>query len=145
MWHRLDVHKLLHPGTTIVLHVGRVHCSTLHDTEQMKIGVMHEVRTRGIPIRLMEQNNHAGRIQAQQVLSTASAVDLYEEAGGQLRTESKFGEAALADHYNLNAERLQEFQAQFPKFENLFSCLVNIDPTVSRQVAMDTDFSVLSN
>ena len=102
----------------------------------MNISVMYEGRTRGIPIRLMEQNNHAGRLQAHQVLSTADAVDLYEEAGGQLRRESKFGEDPLDDHDNLKAERLQEFHAQFPKFENLFSCLVNNDPVPLTQAVL---------
>ena len=59
--------------------------------------------------------------------STVHAVQMYEDGGGQLRRECKFGEDPLSVDPTLQQQRLTDFHGRFPSFEAIYENIVSND------------------
>ncbi len=84
-------------------------------------------RPRGVPNRLMTQDNRTKRIDARHLPSPSEALHLYQQNGGRIQEESSFGSDPIAGDSNKQQIRDTSYTQRNPPFDSVFSSLVNGD------------------
>ena len=82
---------------------------------------------RGVPNRLMLENNQTAQIDLNLIPDAESAVEEFEATGGHLTLLSSFGEDPLQGNLALVAQREAEFYGRYPDFSQFFHTVVNGD------------------
>jgi len=80
---------------------------------------------RGIPNRLMLQDDRTKTLPSGSLPAPADAVQLFQNAGGNLTSHSSFGEDPLLDDADKQDIRKTAFSEKYPSFEPIFCTLVN--------------------
>ena len=86
---------------------------------------------RGVPNRLMQQDNRARAITPSLLPLTDQAVQLYESSGGRLSDPTPFGSDPL--HGDRQEMRDRAFHQRYPLFDSIFHQLVNGDNLAFKQ------------
>ena len=79
-----------------------------------------------IPDVVMRRENRVQRVVGS-LPSTAEAISLYQEEGGQISDGASFGEDPLYGDVNKSNIRQQSFSMSYPSFDPIFYQLVNSD------------------
>ena len=86
-----------------------------------------------IPNQAMLANNHVAQMNPTLVPTSEQAVQLYQDAGGQLTLFNSFGEDPLALNFTMRQQRDWAFFKRYPTFDNVFFRLANGDDTLFRE------------
>lgn len=89
-------------------------------------------QSHSIPNCAMMSNNHAAKIDPQNILSSEEAVKLFEEDGGHLTYFRDFGVDPLSGDEKVTM-REATFHARYPTFEPFFHRLVNGDDSLFKE------------
>ena len=89
---------------------------------------------RGVPNRLMQQDNRARVIAPSLLPSTDQAIRLYERSGGRLSDPTPFGSDPL--HGERREMRDQAFSRRYPSIDSIFHRLVNGDNLPYKQALL---------
>ena len=87
---------------------------------------------RGVPNRIMANNNQVASVPQSIVPDPDDAVRLFQSRGGRLTLFSSFGHDPLSDNPQLVEEREQRFRQQYPDFGPFFYTVVNGDYSLFR-------------
>ena len=86
-----------------------------------------------IPNQAMLANNHVAQMNPAVVPTSDQAVQLYQDAGGQLSLFNSFGEDPLALNSTLRQQRDWAFFQRYPTFDNVFYKLANGNDSLFRE------------
>ena len=89
---------------------------------------------RGVPNRLMQQDNRARPITPSLLPPTDRAIQLYESNGGRLTDPTPFGTDPLQG--DRREMREQAFNRRYPSIDSIFHRLVNRDNLLLKQALL---------
>ena len=89
-----------------------------------------------IPNDVMRTNNGITRLDLGNLPCSSQAVGMYQQDGGRITDETKFGEDPLQGDIAKASIRAQAFNEKYPSFDIIFHELVNSNPLLFKNALL---------